>query len=238
MSDLIGKHCSFNLIVKRRNSNRWAFPSCPISVWQKHGEICLLLPSSYIDITVAMEVEIQPGPSTHIYHSTTSNNLYATSSQISALSSACINFSFPAKTTVNYSSQHLLDFKSRFPLSRSLSCLVLKDLRLVRTCCVSALAIVKRNSWHISVISGTRMIYSTHSLQEFAYYGDFNKRNMSYTSAASLLSAYSMSFGCMSGTQLHRYTKYRRCRAGCLVKSLERTYFYHCSTLRIIYRIL
>ena len=61
--------CSFakqncNLIVNRRKLYRVsAVPKRPISVWQKHGEICLYLPTSPKDITIAMDVEIQPGPS-------------------------------------------------------------------------------------------------------------------------------------------------------------------------------
>ena len=122
--------------------------------------------------------------------------------------------------TVNYSRQHLLDFKSHFPLSRSLS-LSLKDLRPARSCCVSASTIVKHNSGCMPVISGTRMIYKTHSLHKFTYYGHVNKGNISYTKAASVLSANSRPFDSMSSTELHRHTKYRRPRGGRLVKLLE-----------------
>ena len=119
----IGKPCSFNLIVKRRNFNRRAVPSRPISVWQKHGEICLLLPYSHIDITVAMDVEIQPGPSNQIHRFITSNNLYATSPHISAFSIAVGNFNFPAKSSLNYSTQHLLDLDRIFLYQEVCPCL-------------------------------------------------------------------------------------------------------------------
>ena len=50
-----------NLIVKRRKLCQVsAVPKRPISVRQKHGEICLYLPTSPKDITIAMNVEIQP----------------------------------------------------------------------------------------------------------------------------------------------------------------------------------
>ena len=57
----IGKQTIFNLIVNRRKLSRLLVPNRAISVWQKHGEICLFLPYSFKDITIAMDVEIQPG---------------------------------------------------------------------------------------------------------------------------------------------------------------------------------
>lgn len=52
-----------NLIVNRKKFYRVsAVPKRPICVWQKHGEICLYLPALPKDITIAMDVEIQPGP--------------------------------------------------------------------------------------------------------------------------------------------------------------------------------
>ena len=42
----------------------------PICVWQKHGEICLFLSFSHQDITIPMDIQIQPGPWSQIPKST------------------------------------------------------------------------------------------------------------------------------------------------------------------------
>ena len=175
-----------------------------------------------------MDVEIQPGPSNMIHRFITSNNLYATNPHNSAFSIAVGNFNFPAKSSLNYSRQHLLDFGSHFPLSRSLT-LSLKNRRLTETCCVHAGTIIKYDSGCIPNNSATRVIYDSPSLHKLAYYGHVNNRNISYTNTASLLSVNFRPFDYRSGTQLHRHTKYRRRRGGRLVKlreSLRRKYIH------------
>ena len=101
--------CSFakqncNLIVNRRKLYRVsAVPKRPISVWQKHGEICLYLPTSPKDITIAMDVEIQPGPCAELQD--TKNLIAETCLPAGNRDSSCLNF--PAKNNINYSRQQL-----------------------------------------------------------------------------------------------------------------------------------
>ena len=58
------------VIVNRGKLHCLPVPTRPICVWQKHGEICLFLSFSHQDITIAMDIQIQPGPCSQIPKST------------------------------------------------------------------------------------------------------------------------------------------------------------------------
>ena len=135
---------SRDLIVNRRKLYRLPAPFRSICVWQKHGEICLFLPFSHQDITIAMDIEIHPGPCRQIPNSTSSRNLQQSQSLIHATSGLTVNFNSPAKNIVhNYSRQQLLAFRSRAPVSRNLF-ISLKNLGILRTHHVRAGKTVKQ----------------------------------------------------------------------------------------------
>ena len=75
-------------------------PSRPICAWSKHGHLCYLLP--WKDITIYMDVELNPGPD-----NTTRNHVH---SDISALSSQ-INSS----TSISTEEKNLLNSCSGLP---------------------------------------------------------------------------------------------------------------------------
>ena len=52
------------LPLKLRSSS---FSSRPVSVWTKHAHVCLVRPFA-VDLTVAMDVEINPGPNNVTLH--------------------------------------------------------------------------------------------------------------------------------------------------------------------------
>ena len=90
-----------NLIINRRKLCQVsAVPKSPISIWQKHGEICLYLPTSPKDITIAMDVEIQPGPCVEVQDSI-KNLMAETCLPAGNRDSLCLNF--PAKINISYS---------------------------------------------------------------------------------------------------------------------------------------
>ena len=45
----------------------------PLNVWQKHGQICICLPDSTKDITIFVDVELNPGPTSRKSQSTESS---------------------------------------------------------------------------------------------------------------------------------------------------------------------
>ena len=155
--DSIGKQSWFDLsrdlIASRRKLYRLPAPTRPICVWQKHGDICLFLPFSHQDITIAMDIKIQPGPYSLIPNSIGLRSLQQ-SQPIHAISGSIVNSNFPAKNTVyNYSRHHLLELHSRAPVSTNLF-LSLKDLGILRTRRVRAGKKAKQRSCAIPVILG------------------------------------------------------------------------------------
>ena len=188
--------CSFakqncNLIVNRRKLYRVsAVPKRPISVWQKHGEICLYLPTSPKDITIAMDVEIQPEPCAELQD--TKNLIAETCLPAGNRDSSCLNF--PAKNNINYSRQQLFNYRLRFPVSQKLH-MSLKHLGILKTRRVRAGRSTKRRSGRIPELLGTRRI-SISTRSKFAYYSGkredlkqtVNKSNLIYIKANSSLS--------------------------------------------------
>ena len=89
-----GKRSGPTYLIIRRNICRQSVSSRPISVWQKHGEICLYLPFSHQDITIAMDVERQPGPYTQPDKSDSTSDLCTRTTQFHPLSRFWYVFKF------------------------------------------------------------------------------------------------------------------------------------------------
>ena len=191
---LSGKHwfdLSRDLIASRRKLYRLPAPTRPICVWQKHGDICLFLPFSHQDITIAMDIKIQPGPYSLIPNSIGSRSLQQ-SQPIHAISGSIVNSNFPAKNIVySYSRHQLLELRSRAPVSTNLF-LSLKDLGILRTRRVRAGKKAKQRSCAIPVILGRRNERSTQvyfSDLKLQYYQDVNKPSKLRLTANNLINS-------------------------------------------------
>ena len=158
--DFTGKQSWFGLsqdfIVNRRKLYRLLAPTRSICVWQKHGEICLFLPFSHQDITIAMDIELQPGPYSHISNSTGSRSLQYIQVIHTTFDGSTVNFNFPTRNIVHhYSKQQLLNLCSRAPASTILF-LSLKGLGILKTRWVRAGKTAKQRTSAIPVIIGRR----------------------------------------------------------------------------------
>ena len=169
---------SRDLIVNRRKLYRLPAPTRSICVWQKHGEICLFLPFSHRDITIAMDIEIQPGPYSLIPNSTGSRSLQYSQLIHTDFDGSTVNFNFPARNAVyHYSRQQLLNLRSRPPVSTNLF-LSLNGLGILKTRRVRAGKTAKQRTSTIPVIIGRRNEKITQvSLpdQKLPNYHDVNK---------------------------------------------------------------
>ena len=170
----IGKQTIFNLIVNRRKLSRLLVPNRAISVWQKHGEICLFLPYSFKDITIAMDVEKQPGPYSELTGQIQQSFPISIYSSFSSILKSSAN-----DTVLNYSRQQLLALRLRssFSLPRNLfQCL--KDVGILRTRRVRAGVRVRQKLRKIQVILERRWTPNSRSRRKLAYCQHVNKRNL------------------------------------------------------------
>lgn len=98
----------------------------PICFWQKHGEICLFLPFSDQDNTIAVDIEIQPGPCSQF------PNCLRESELIHVANGLISNLNFPNNyTNYNYSRQQLFELLSQTPVQRNMF-LSLNNLGILR----------------------------------------------------------------------------------------------------------
>ena len=189
----VRKQFCFDLIVNRRKLHRLPVPTRPICVWQKHGEICLLLPFSHQDITIAEDIEIQPGPCSQIPNSTGLSQSLQQSQPVQATIRSIVNLNSPAKhTDYKYSRQQLLELRSRTPVSRNLF-LSLKDLGILRTRRVHAGVTAKQRPRCIPVVFGrerekTTQVY--YSDQKVPHYHNVNKSSNLGSNAKNLIAVH------------------------------------------------
>ena len=81
------------------SGNRGKLHCLPVPFWQKHGEICLFLSFSQQDITIAMDIQIQPGSCSQIPKSTGLSQSLQQSQPIQATIRSIANLNSPAKHT-------------------------------------------------------------------------------------------------------------------------------------------
>ena len=150
-------------------------------------------PFSHQDITIAMDIEIQPGPCSHIPNSTGLSQSLQQSQPIQATIRSILNLNSPAKhSDYEYSRKQLLDLRSGTPLSRNLF-LSLKDLGILRARRVRAGVTAKQRSRCIPVVFGrerertTRVYYSD---QKLPYYHNVNKRSNLGSNAKNLIAVH------------------------------------------------
>ena len=156
--------------IMRRNNFRQSVPCRPISMWQKHGEICLYLPYSHQDITIAMDVEIQPGP--HSEPDKPDKYSYMASYSKRSAVLGCLNTNLNLNN--HYTKQKLLTLRSHIPVSTNVY-QTLKDLRILKTRRSRAGKLVKSRSRSIPTILGRREFQNNYSHSELAYYQNVNK---------------------------------------------------------------
>ena len=117
----VANHChrSHNNLVKLH-------PRRPITVWHKHGHICLLLPP--LDITICMDILPNPGPR-------------SVPTKITSILKIGGNFKRPFSSTdlnnystrtIVYSKSELFKLKAKYTISHDLYS-ILKDQKLLRT---------------------------------------------------------------------------------------------------------
>ena len=194
----IGKQLCFDLIVNRRKLHRLPVPTRPICVWQKHGEICFFLPFSHQDITIAMDIEIQPGPCSHFPNSTGLSQGLQQSQPFQATIRSIVNLnlnSLAKHTDYKYSRQQLLELRSRTPVPRNFF-LSLKDLGILRTRRVRAGVTAKQRPRRIPVVFGSERERTTkvyYSDQKLPYYHNVNKRSNLGSNAKNLIAVHRMS---------------------------------------------
>ena len=96
-----------------KNNRELKFPRRPISIWYKHGPTCLVLP---IDLTVHMDVELNPGPSQKkpIYLLTCLPAISAISGLVSHTSDKLLATNYADTCHVGFCGSYYSDFYHRF----------------------------------------------------------------------------------------------------------------------------